>query len=426
MRIVFKTIFQKILKTSLKVFILALLLLLPINSLAASFDFNPSSAQFTAGCRNGINIMVDATNRESNAADIELYYNPNEIEIVDSVANIPGTQIRPGDAYETYFGNDVNNTTGRIRLAGASFVSSLNSRKVFATIEFTSRAGVTATSFNIQFDGVGATLDSNIAESSTSDDLLSSVTNGSYSFRTGDCVADRIPPVITFQSPPKYGVNIPLNQNVIIRITDNQSGVDLSRTTIDINGDIYNLNSPEVSYTGSLLDYTITINPRNDFINGDTSMIRVITSDIAGNRSTDTNVFNIPIPIVQQTICPNTAQDSTTSNPSGPTTVTNNNNSTNPTNLTNSNSNTTANQNAQNISSTNTQNGLENSSRSNIPTDSISNLALSTLILARTGGSLKDLLLYNYWWGIPLLILILIIISARSRWLQNKDKTKLN
>ena len=423
--------------------IIGLVVFNPLNIMAASFDFNPSSTEFTAGCRNGINIMADATGRDSNAADIELYYNPSEIDIIDSIANIPGTQIKPGEAYETYFGNEVNNTTGRIRLAGASFVSSLNARKVFATIEFTSKPGITTTSFAIKFDGVGATLDSNIADASTSDDLLSSVTNGTYTFKTGNCTADRIPPVITFQSPPKFGVNIPLDQNVTIKITDNQSGVDLTKTTIEINGDIYTISSPEVTYTGSLLNYTFTINPRNNFFSDRESTIRVTTSDLAGNRSADTNTFNIPIPILKETICPDAVNGGTTLNPDGTAASNSGGTGTNGSGTGNGSTNTSSGgQNNQGTNTTtsgstssnnssiaqNSQNLSNNSSGSGISTgdtDSISNETLTNLILARTGGSLKDILIYNYWWGIPLLIIILVLILNRNRWLKNKDKTKL-
>ncbi len=417
MQIVLQKTVKICLKKTLSIFVIGLFVLIPVNSSAASFDFNPSSNQFLAGCKSTLDIMANATGKSSNAADIELYYNPNEIEIADSLPNTPGTQIRLGDAYETYFGNDINVTTGRIRLAGASFVSNLNSRKVFASVDFTSKPGVIATSFNIKFDGVNATLDSNIAESSTSDDLLSSVTNGKYTFKTGDCTSDKIPPVITFQTPPKYGLNIPLDQNVIIKITDNQSGVDLSKTTIDINGDTYTLTSPEVSHTGSILGYTITINPKNNFINGEASVIRVQTSDLAGNKNSDTSIFNIPTSIIKEKLCPEADQQA--SNP-----ATNNSGNSN-SGAANSNSNQVVAQNTQNNTANAGPIGFGNGSGSdNSSTNSISNLALSTLVLARTGGSLKDILLYNYWWGIPLLILLLVLISKRSSCL--KKKTKLN
>ena len=271
---------------------------------AASFDFNPASNQFLAGCRSAINIDANANSESSNAADIEIRYNPNEIDILDSDPNIPGTQIKSGNAYETYFGNDVDTSLSRIRLAGASFVGNLSSKKTFATIEFKSKTGVTSTSFQIKFDGFGATLDSNIADSSTSDDLLKSVTNGNYTFRTDFCEVDREPPKINNISPKAYDTSVAANSKVTVQITDNQSGVDLSNTIFYINNDTYSANDPAVTYTGSALNYTFIITPRNAIPTDAASTVRVTTKDLAGNASNNQIIFNIPASVAQQIICP--------------------------------------------------------------------------------------------------------------------------
>jgi hypothetical protein len=422
--------FKKYLKPLL-VGLISLTFLFPILTNAASFDFNPASNQYTAGCKNSLNIMADASGKDSNAADIELYYNPNEINIIDSVASIPGIQIKPGDAYETYFGNDVNTSTGRIRLAGASFVSNLSSRKVFASIEFSSKPDINTTSFSIKFDGAGATLDSNIADASTSDDLLTSVTNGTYTFVTGNCTADRIPPVITFQSPTKYAVNVPLNNNVTIRITDNQSGVDLNQTIIDINGDIYNMQSPEVTYIGQSLDYTIVIRPRNPFYSDKESAIKVTTADKAGNKNNDTNIFNIPIPVIQETICPDVQTGNTTNVGGNTNNNTNtNSNTTTGTNTSNSGSNTNTTTNTGSSTNTNNSSGSNSTntstSQGTTAPNGSSNNSLTSDILARTGGSIQDILTRTYWWGLPLLIIIfVVVVLGRNKWLKKGDKTKL-
>lgn len=271
---------------------------------AASFDFNPSTSQLLAGCRSAINIDANVSGQTSNAADIEVQYNPAEIDILDSNPNIPGTQIKSGNAYETYFGNEVTPSLSRIRLAGASFVGNLTTRKTFATIEFQSRPGVTSTSFQIRFTGVGATLDSNIADSSTSDDLLSSVTNGNYTFRTDFCQVDREPPRIINQSPTAYATGVAANAQVRIQITDNQAGVDLANTRLYINNDEYLVTDPAVSYTGSALNYSFVITPRNPIPTDVASTIRVVTQDLVGNKSNNSIVFNIPPSIIEQVICP--------------------------------------------------------------------------------------------------------------------------
>ena len=271
---------------------------------SASFDFSPVSKELLSGCKSSINIDANAGGQQSNAADIEVAYNPNEISILDSNSDIPGVQIKNGNAYESYFGNQVDVNSGKILLAGASFVGNLSSRRTFATIEFTSKPSVTSTSFKIKFDGAGATLDSNIADASTSDDLLTSVTNGSYTFTTGPCQADRIPPVIDFQYPKNYDSGVPLDSDVRIRITDNQSGVNLDSLIFVLNDDTYTVKSPEVAYTGVPLDYSFVIKPKNKFNDAKESYIKVNASDLAGNKSNGQIVFNIPPAVIKEVICP--------------------------------------------------------------------------------------------------------------------------
>ena len=275
-----------------------------LNTRAASFDFNPSSTELLAGCRSSINIDANATNETSNAADIEIQYNSSQIDILDSDSNIPGTQIKTGNAYESYFGNDVNASLNRIRLAGASFVGNLTSKKTFATIEFQSKPNVISTSFQIKFTGVNATLDSNIADSSTSDDLLKSVTNGNYTFKTDFCQQDKEPPKIINQSPKAYDTGVAANSKITIQITDNQSGVDISKTKFYINNDEYLPNDSGIVRTGSALNYTFVITPKTPIPTDAASTVRVITQDIVANASNNQIIFNIPPSVAQQIICP--------------------------------------------------------------------------------------------------------------------------
>ncbi len=268
--------------------------LLVISGEAATYFFSPASKEFLLSCRSTVDIVIDASNENSNAADIELYYKPSEINIIDSQPNIPGIQIKPGNAYESYFGNEVDTQTGRIRLAGASFVGNLNSKKTFATIEFTSKENITQTSFEILFDGIGATLDSNIADASTSLDLLTGVTNATYTFVTGPCFADKEPPSIVYQNPKAHAKDVPTNASTNIKITDNQSGVDLESIIFDINNEIYRVSDPEVSYTGEPLNYNFVINPRIPIKTEVENFIKTEAKDLANNKNSRQIVFNIP------------------------------------------------------------------------------------------------------------------------------------
>lgn len=264
-------------------------------SRAATFSLNPSNTTFERTCVRSIAIEIDATGENSNAGEIEINYNPSAITIVDSNPDINGKQIEPGNAYETYFYNDVNEATGTIKLAGASFLTTLNSKKTFAIINFASSQSATTTKLNIKFDGVGATMDSNIADASTSNDLLSGVTNGTYSFINGPCQSDTTAPSVVFQTPTNGATNVSLNSNVVVKINDNQSGVDLNTIIFVINGISYDVNNPAVSYTTNGSEYTFTINPNVDFPADQASTIVLSGKDNAGNSFSSQILFNVPV-----------------------------------------------------------------------------------------------------------------------------------
>jgi hypothetical protein len=273
------------------------------STFAATFSFSPVTGEIEAECNRSVNIEIDATGEASNAADIEISYDPSEITIRDSNGSIPGKQIKPGNAYESYFYNEVNESEGIIRIAAGSFVSELTGKRNFATIEFISNPGVTTTSFDINFTGVGDTLDSNIAESATSDDILTGVTNGSYTFVERPCTRDRQAPNVIFVDPEPLTNGVPLDSDVTIRITDNR-GTDIDSIEFEIDGEIYTPNDPEVTFTGDPEDYTFIINPRKDFPEDQEVVVRVKGEDLAGNRFNRSMVLNVP---VEELVCEETS-----------------------------------------------------------------------------------------------------------------------
>lgn len=264
---------------------------------AATFAFNPSNANLNQGCNYQATIMIDTQGQESNAADIIINYNINEIEIIDSNSSLPGKQIGTGNAYELYIGNEVNETLGRIRLTGSSLVQNLNGSRVFATINFKSKPAITSSAFNIVFTGSGDTLDSNIAEANTSLDMLTGVTNATFNFAAGECFTDTTAPAISFITPTSGATNVPLNSNVQIRITDGSAGVDISTVVITINGKNYTVNDSEFSYSGGPGNYLITIDPSENFPANASSSIRVEALDLKGNKAERFIHFNVPQPV---------------------------------------------------------------------------------------------------------------------------------
>ncbi len=262
---------------------------------AARFDLSPATTQFIEGCDSAVDISINTEGRTSDAANILIHYNPAEIEIVDANPTFPGTQIRTGNAYEAYADNTVLSAEGLIRLTGFSFVQRLTGQATFGTIIFRGRPGVAAADLTIEYVA-GSTTDSNIAEYLTSNDLLTGVTNGSYTFITGVCAADTVPPWVTNPSPAPDARGVPLNSNVAFNLNDNQSGVDLTTTSVNVDGTVYTLTGPNTfTYSGSSLNYRITVDPVADFTSGAPVLVEINASDLDGNRMAPYRyIFNQP------------------------------------------------------------------------------------------------------------------------------------
>lgn len=268
---------------------------------AATFAISPSTQTFPRQCNRTVNILINASGQSSNAAEVFIDYNTSEVTIIDSNSSIPGTQIRTGDAYETYIYNQVDTGAGRIRLAGASFVNMLTSEKLFGSIEFTTSASTNSTTFTIFINPSSPTTDSNIADSSTNLDLLSGTTNATYTFNTGPCNPDTQGPNINITSPRNGATGVPLDSNVTVTISDNQSGVDLATVEFIINGVRYTVLDPEVTYTENNGVYTFIINPRDNFPADEATTIIARAADLDGNRSSRQSVINVPVEVFE---CP--------------------------------------------------------------------------------------------------------------------------
>jgi hypothetical protein len=268
--------------------------LVPIS--AAQYILNPSTATFMEGCNTSIDIKIDTQGLDSNAADILVKYDPAKITIIDADTINPGIQIKTGNIYQAYFGNTVDTGLGEIRLTGASFSGSFNGVGTFGIILFKANPGVTSANFDIYTIGYGpeVSLDSNIADTATSNDLLSGVTNGSYNFSTGFCVADTTPPAITFLAPINGQTGVPANATLSIQITDNQAGTDIQTVEVVVNGVTQTSFSSGFSYSGTPLNYSLLITPTNPLITNSSDVVLVRATDFAGNIRTSTITFNTP------------------------------------------------------------------------------------------------------------------------------------
>lgn len=263
------------------------------------FYFSPQTGEFKKLCDSEVRIMIDTASYSSNAANIIVYYNPDEIEIIDSNSTLSGIQIQTGTAYEMYAENIVDPIAGTIKLTGFSISSTLHGDGQFATIRFRSKTAVLDTAFSFQFTGVGDTLDSNIADSITNNDILQSVTDSIYTFVDGRCVEDTTPPTITPITPVNFQLDFPPDGTVNVEVCDNDMGVNISTFSANINGTIHTTSNPShVSYTISGYCYNITIDPINELKPNEANSISYSVRDNNGNLASQTIWFNVPVDIV--------------------------------------------------------------------------------------------------------------------------------
>jgi hypothetical protein len=280
-------------------------------ALASTFSFSPSSGSYNQNCQSAVDIVLSTGTSETNAADIIIDYDPAKIEIVDSDVGQTGVQIKGGSVYSNYFGNVVDEVNGVIRLTGATFSGYFSGSGVFATIQFKPKlAGITA-DFSIRFTGAGPyiTLDSNIADAYISNDTLTSVTNGSYSFLSGSCTTDTTPPTITFVTPTNGQTGVASTANIVIKVSDLGSGVDLNNVEIIINGISYQASDPQVTTTGSPAEYTFTVQPIDPLSTTQTNTLVVKAYDLSGNYKQSGIAFNSPVSPTStpQATCPTLA-----------------------------------------------------------------------------------------------------------------------
>lgn len=275
----------------------------------ASFEFKNTGNLPIGECKKRVDIEIDVGTTESNASDLEIIYNPGEITILDSDPNQDGVQIRTGNAYQSYFYNQVFQNTGRIKIATLSFSNFLSGRRLYASIEFTSQPNITSTNFTILFNGIGNTLDSNIADRFTNFDILTSVQNGSYTFVDTPCDSevvnnDTIKPIIDFIYPKNNEVLVPKSPKVLFAVRDMESGIDISSLEIQFLGKIYSNISPEVELVSISKGFLIIFSPGELFY-GQKYNLNVDIKDLFGNNANDSIEFTTEIEKECLEVCTN-------------------------------------------------------------------------------------------------------------------------
>jgi len=135
-------------------------------------------------CFYKIDIWIDPEEKQSNSADLIINYNPAAVLLVDADNLHDGTQLPTGNAYESYVYNHADNTAGEAKITGVTF-NALDKRKIFASLLFVAKSQTI--NFEFKFEGVGNTIDSNIAELTTNHDILSAVKSNPVEVKNYQC-----------------------------------------------------------------------------------------------------------------------------------------------------------------------------------------------------------------------------------------------
>ncbi len=157
----------------------------PVSALAATLSVSPARATLNKGCTFAVAIQLDTQGAQTDGTDSILVYDPSRL-----TANTP---ILNGTIYSDYPGSNIDPSTGRIIVSGlASVASPFSGSGTLATVNFTvpenAPTGATALSFDFDPNNKAKTTDSNVVERGTVADVLSSVSNGSYTIGTGSCI----------------------------------------------------------------------------------------------------------------------------------------------------------------------------------------------------------------------------------------------
>lgn len=192
----------------LLVLITLILFTIPKKAQAATLSISPPSGNFSIGEQFQTEIILDTQGEESAGSDIDIVYNPAQIEALS---------IEKGNVYDTYLGEKIDNQLGKVTLSGLVKIGSTkgyNGKGTFATINWRTKNKGNA---KIKFDFIsGNKNDSNVAGFSDAKDKLSAVSNGKY-FVEGDknlkSFADSMKPQ---KSPPRQLIY--LSSGIIVLI----------------------------------------------------------------------------------------------------------------------------------------------------------------------------------------------------------------
>ena len=155
------------------------------NAFAATLGLTPSTGNYARGCIIGLKINLDTQGAQTDGTDVILIYDPAQLSLQTS-------DIINGSIYQDYPGNSVDQAGGKVSISGISSVSTpFSGNGTFATVNFhvsPAASGVTQIKFDFDPNDKTKTVDTNVVERTTINELLNSVTDGTYTItQTGGC-----------------------------------------------------------------------------------------------------------------------------------------------------------------------------------------------------------------------------------------------
>jgi hypothetical protein len=127
-----------------------------------------------------VDVLLDTQGSTTDGTDAVVLYDPNQLTASSIVA---------GKIYSDFPGNTIDNSAGKVSIyALAPTDQPFSGQGTMATVNFTTAASASAsiTPIKLDFDPNDPTksTDSNVIDKTTLKDILSSVTNGSYTINT--------------------------------------------------------------------------------------------------------------------------------------------------------------------------------------------------------------------------------------------------
>jgi len=284
---------MSILKKTQRVIVFAFMLFIvlagikPVSAASAQFTTVPSSGTYYVGRQFEVVININ-TDEGTTAADFTLQYDASRLQVIDMDSGTSGVQIQPGNLYPNYPSNANSVSGGEIKLTGftadTNGVLQSGGTGWFGTVRFlvigTAPAG---TDLTFEFTGVGNTTDSNVSDVNGID-MLDGVTNGHYIL-----LEDNTNPFFSDWNPAKNATGIPVSSNVVFRVNDNESGVDVTSITATVDGILYSYGDSDFSANCTTANYDvvpycdITINPSNNFAYDHNIDVSLYAEDLAAN-----------------------------------------------------------------------------------------------------------------------------------------------